>query len=105
MKLWQKTSIITWLLAPFSLLFWLISQIRATLYHKKTLKSYRSPVPVLVIGNISVGGNGKTPLVIWLVEQLQKRGVKVGVISRGYGGEQNLSATGYARKQSKIDGR
>ena len=90
MKLWQKTSIITWLLAPFSLLFWLISQIRATLYRKKILKSYRSPVPVLVIGNISVGGNGKTPLVIWLVEQLQKKDVKVGVISRGYGGENKV---------------
>ena len=90
MKLWQKTSIITWLLAPFSLLFWFISQIRIALYHKKILKSYRSPVPVLVIGNISVGGNGKTPLVIWLVEQLQKRGVKVGVISRGYGGENKI---------------
>ena len=64
MKLWQKTSIITWLLAPFSLLFWLISQIRIALYRKKILKSYRSPVPVLVIGNISVGGNGKTPLVV-----------------------------------------
>lgn len=90
MKLWQKTSIITWLLAPFSLLFWLISQIRIALYRKKILKSYRSPVPVLVIGNISVGGNGKTPLVIWLVEQLQKKGVKVGVISRGYGGENKV---------------
>ena len=90
MKLWQKTSIITWLLAPFSLLFWLISQVRVTLYHKKILKSYLSPVPVLVIGNISVGGNGKTPLVIWLVEQLQKKGVKVGVISRGYGGENKV---------------
>lgn len=90
MKLWQKTSIITWLLAPFSLLFWFISQIRIALYRKKILKSYRSPVPVLVIGNISVGGNGKTPLVIWLVEQLQKKGVKVGVISRGYGGENKV---------------
>ena len=90
MKLWQKTSIITWLLAPFSLLFWFISQIRIALYHKKILKSYRSPVPVLVIGNISVGGNGKTPLVIWLVEQLQKKGVKVGVVSRGYGGENKV---------------
>ena len=90
MKLWQKTSIITWLLAPFSLLFWLISQIRIALYRKKILKSYRSPVPVLVIGNISVGGNGKTPLVIWLVEQLQKKDMKVGVISRGYGGENKV---------------
>lgn len=87
MKIWQKKSLITWLLAPFSLLFWLISQIRVALYRKKILKSYRSPVPVLVVGNISVGGNGKTPVVVWLVEQLQQRGVKVGVVSRGYGGK------------------
>lgn len=87
MNIWQSTSIITWLLAPFSLLFWLISQIRLFLFRKKILKSYRSPLPVLVVGNISVGGNGKTPVVVWLVEQLQQRGVKVGVISRGYGGK------------------
>lgn len=87
MKIWQSRSLITWLLAPFSLLFWLISQIRLVLYRKKWLASYRSPVPVLVVGNISVGGNGKTPVVVWLVEQLQQRSVRVGVISRGYGGK------------------
>lgn len=87
MNLWQKRSLFTYLLAPFSLLFWLISQGRRWLYRKKMLKSYRSPVPVLVVGNLSVGGNGKTPVVVWLVEQLQQRGVKVGVISRGYGGK------------------
>lgn len=87
MKIWQSRSLITWLLAPFSLLFWLVSQIRRQLFCKKILVSYRSPVPVLVVGNISVGGNGKTPVVVWLVEQLQQRGLKVGVISRGYGGE------------------
>lgn len=87
MNIWQTKSLVTWLLAPLSLLFWLISQIRVMLYRKKILTSYRSPVPVLVVGNISVGGNGKTPVVVWLVEQLQQRGVKVGVISRGYGGK------------------
>ena len=44
-------------------------------------------MPVLIVGNISVGGNGKTPVVVWLVEQLQQRGIKVGVVSRGYGGK------------------
>lgn len=87
MKIWQSINLFTFLLAPFSLLFWLISQGRKWLYCKKILKSYRSPVPVLIVGNISVGGNGKTPVVVWLVEQLQQRGVKVGVISRGYGGK------------------
>lgn len=87
MKIWQSINLFTLLLAPFSLLFWLISQLRRTLYRAKILKSYRSPVPVLVVGNISVGGNGKTPVVVWLVEQLQQRGIKVGVISRGYGGK------------------
>lgn len=87
MQIWQSKSLITWLLLPLSLLFWLISQVRLFLYRKNWLKSYRSPVPVLVVGNISVGGNGKTPVVVWLVEQLQAQGVKVGVISRGYGGK------------------
>lgn len=85
MKIWQTKSLITWLLSPLSLLFWLISQVRKRLYSLNILQSYRSPVPVLVVGNISVGGNGKTPVVVWLVEQLQQRGMKVGVISRGYG--------------------
>ena len=71
MKLWQTKSLLTWLLSPLSLLFGLISQIRRWLYQKNIFKSYRAPVPVLVVGNISVGGNGKTPVVVWLVEQLQ----------------------------------
>lgn len=87
MKFWQSINLFTLLLSPFSLLFWLISQIRKQLYLKNLLYSYRSPVPVLVVGNISVGGNGKTPVVVWLVEQLHQRGLKVGVISRGYGGK------------------
>jgi tetraacyldisaccharide 4'-kinase len=46
---------------------------------------YQSPVPVIVVGNITVGGTGKTPLILWMIEHCRSRGLKVGVVSRGYG--------------------
>jgi tetraacyldisaccharide 4'-kinase len=48
---------------------------------------YRAPVPVLVVGNITVGGTGKTPMILWLIEHCRQRGLRVGVISRGYGAQ------------------
>ncbi len=56
------------------------------MYRVKLLRSYRVPVPVIVVGNISVGGTGKTPCVLWLVKYLQQQGWQPGIISRGYGG-------------------
>ncbi|STO93660.1 lipid A 4'kinase [Haemophilus pittmaniae] len=85
MPFWYTRSKIAWLLLPFSLLFWLISQVRRSLFQLGILATYRAPKPVIIVGNLSVGGNGKTPVVVWLVEQLRQRGLKVGVISRGYG--------------------
>lgn len=46
---------------------------------------YRAPVPVIVVGNITVGGTGKTPLILWMIEHCRRRGLRVGVVSRGYG--------------------
>lgn len=87
MPFWYSNSKLVWLLLPFSLLFWLISQIRRALFSLNILSSYKSPKPVIIVGNLSVGGNGKTPVVVWLVEELQKQGLRVGVISRGYGSQ------------------
>lgn len=49
--------------------------------------SYRAPVPVIVVGNITVGGTGKTPMILWLIEHCRQQGLKVGVVSRGYGAQ------------------
>ncbi len=73
------------LLWPLSLLFGVISRSRRKQYQTGKKVAYKAPVPVVVVGNITAGGNGKTPVVVWLVEQLQKMGYKPGVVSRGYG--------------------
>jgi len=75
------------LLTPFSFVFLALSVGRQYLYQRGWIKSFRLAVPVLVVGNINVGGTGKTPLVIWLAEQLKSLGYRPGIISRGYGGD------------------
>ncbi len=76
-----------WGLAPLSGLFALISAMRRRLFRHGIKARYRAPVPVIVVGNLTVGGNGKTPLVVWLVAWLRRQGYTPGVISRGYGGK------------------
>ena len=69
-----------WLFAPLAALYAALSWL-----NRRLAKPGRLPVPVVVVGNITVGGAGKTPLTLWLAEQLRARGWKPGVVSRGYG--------------------
>jgi len=73
------------LLYPFALLFQSLAWLRRRLYAWGWLPARRMPVPVIVVGNITVGGTGKTPLVIWLAERLLASGFRPGVVSRGHG--------------------
>lgn len=84
-RAWLARGPLAVLLWPISLLFRLVAALRRTLYRSGALKSTRLSVPVVVVGNIFVGGTGKTPLTIWLVEHLRRAGFTPGVISRGYG--------------------
>lgn len=83
---WYNKGGITLLLLPLSWLFCAIAILRRLLYRIGVLKVHRLPVPVIIVGNISVGGTGKTPLVTWLVELLRTQGYTPGIVSRGYGG-------------------
>lgn len=85
-KQWQTITPWHILLMPLSWLFGAIVYIRRTLYQIGLLKSMHLNVPVIVVGNISVGGTGKTPMVIWLANTLKQQGYRPGIISRGYGG-------------------
>ena len=77
---------------PALYLLWPLEQLYRSVVKRKRqqfingeTQTYRAPVPVIVVGNITVGGTGKTPLILWLIEQCQAQGVRVGVVSRGYG--------------------
>lgn len=86
-RIWSGESPLWRLLLPLSWLYGLASGVIRLLYRLGVKRVWRAPVPVVVVGNLTAGGNGKTPVVIWLVEQLQKRGIRPGVVSRGYGGK------------------
>lgn len=91
MERWLKRqwfSLTCWqsVLWPLSQLFRMLSVARKLLYRVGVLRVWHAPVPVIVVGNISVGGTGKTPLTLWLARFLKENGYHPGIVSRGYGG-------------------
>jgi tetraacyldisaccharide 4'-kinase len=78
---------LSWGLQPLSWLYAAVVGVRRSAYAHHWLTTHRVGKPVIVVGNLTVGGTGKTPLVIWLARHLTERGVKVGIVSRGYGSQ------------------
>lgn len=87
MQFWWKKQA-SWqsiLLSPLSFCYRALLRCRRFAYQQGWFKRYQAPVPVIIVGNYTVGGTGKTPLVIALAKHLQQRGLSVGIVSRGYG--------------------
>src|ERR1700738_4572916 len=82
---WRKRGWVAWSLTPFACVFGLIAAIRRAFFALGWIKQVNVGVPVVVVGNVTVGGTGKTPTVIALVEALRAAGFQPGVVSRGYG--------------------
>ncbi|CAG0942999.1 tetraacyldisaccharide 4'-kinase [Gammaproteobacteria bacterium] len=83
---WYGRSLLGSLLQPLAWLFGLAVRLRRSAYRRGWLASGHPGVPVIVVGNLTAGGAGKTPLVAWLVQRLRETGRHPGIVSRGYGG-------------------
>lgn len=88
-RLWYQGHWLGLVLAPLGWLYCAVAQLRRWAYQRGWLSSYSAPVPVIVVGNLTVGGTGKTPLVLWLVEHLRARGHRPGIALRGYLGRRS----------------
>jgi tetraacyldisaccharide 4'-kinase len=91
-RVWYEGASYYQMLLPLSGLYWLIITLRRCLYGLGILGRHRAIVPVIIVGNITAGGTGKTPVTIWLADELQKRGFKAGIVSRGYGGSKSSTS-------------
>ena len=85
-RIWYGKHPASAFLAPIGLLYRSVVSLRKTAYSSGLLQTYDPGVPIIIVGNLTVGGTGKTPLVIWLARFLQSQGYKPGIVSRGYGG-------------------
>src|SRR5450830_350371 len=101
---WHRFTALSALLYPVSLLFRIVVCARRLLYRLRVLRPTVMPVPVIVVGNITVGGTGKTPLVLWLARTLRERGRNPGVIASGYGGTRREPAAVTGRDDPRVSG-
>jgi tetraacyldisaccharide 4'-kinase len=85
-KYWYRRGALAWLLWPASLAFGVVAALRRLAYRLRLARVHRAGVPVIVVGNLTAGGSGKTPLVLWIADFLKASGWKPGIVSRGYGG-------------------
>ncbi len=90
LKVWYGQQQPNVMLRSLSWLFKRLSGTRRWLYQSKILRSHQVKVPVIIVGNITAGGGGKTPMVIWLVNHLKSKGLRPGIISRGHGGKRKV---------------
>lgn len=91
-RIWYEGAASYRLLLPLTGLYWLLVVLRRYLYEFGILGSRRAVAPVIVVGNITTGGTGKTPVTLWLARELKARGFSPGIVSRGYGGSKSGSS-------------
>jgi len=91
-RVWYEGAPSYRLLIPLSGIYWLLITLRRFLYQIGLFGRHKAVVPVIVVGNITTGGTGKTPVTIWLVQELNARGFSPGIVSRGYGGSRSSTS-------------
>ena len=101
-ELWYRPDGGAALLEPLAWAYGALVRARRSAYTRGWLEARRAGKPVVVIGNLTVGGTGKTPLTIWLAERLTAQGLAVGIVSRGYRRAGSAAATGDRRSRSSV---
>jgi len=103
-RIWSRRGPVACLLWPLSWVYGVLWQLRRGLYAIGLLQAQRLPVPVLVVGNVMVGGVGKTPITIELARQLAQQGWRPGMVSRGYGRSSDAVVMVSADSQASLVG-